>query len=101
MRQKIQELKIKKKTSYICRIMQFTKIVENKWHVEQCRYAMRRDKSIAHCVTVVVVVYPTPSEGWGMAEDHGAPEACQLRRVWIRGRRETGSRQRVSGAKSP
>ena len=37
----------------------------------------------------------------GMAEDHGAPEAGQLPRVWTRGRRETQSRQRVSGAKSP
>ena len=35
-----------------------------------------------------------------MAEDHGAPEAGQLPRVWTRGRRETESRQRVSGAKS-
>ena len=25
-----------------------------------------------------VVVYPTPSEGWGVAEGHGAPEAGQL-----------------------
>ena len=30
-----------------------------------------------------------------MAEDHGAPEAGQLSRVWTRGRRETESRQRV------
>ena len=36
-----------------------------------------------------------------MAEDHGAPEAEQLPRVWTRGRREIESRQRVSGAKSP
>ena len=36
-----------------------------------------------------------------MAEDHGAPEAGQLSRVWTRGRRETESRQRVSGVKSP
>ena len=36
-----------------------------------------------------------------MAEDHGAPEVGQLSRVWTRGRRETESRQRVSGAKSP
>ena len=35
-----------------------------------------------------------------MAEDHGAPEAGQLPRVWARGRSETESRQRVSGAKS-
>ena len=52
-------------------------------------------------VVVVVVVYPTPSGDGGMAEDHGAPEAGQLPRVWTRGHKETESRQRVSGAKSP
>ena len=36
-----------------------------------------------------------------MSEDYGAPEAGQLPRVWARGRRETESRQRVSGVKSP
>ena len=36
-----------------------------------------------------------------MVGDHGAPEAGQLPRAWTRGRRETESRQRVSGAKSP
>ena len=35
-----------------------------------------------------------------MAEDHGAPEARQLPRAWTIGRKETESRQRVSGAKS-
>ena len=30
-----------------------------------------------------------------MAEDHGAPEAKQLPRVWTRGRKETEGRQRV------
>ena len=30
-----------------------------------------------------------------MVEDHGAPEAGQLPRVWTRGHRETESRQRV------
>ena len=43
---------------------------------------------------------PLPRDG-GMAEDHGAPEAGQLPRVWTRGHKETKSRQRVSGAKSP
>ena len=42
---------------------------------------------------------PTPSEGWG--HSFGAPEARQLSRAWNRGRRETESRQRASGAKSP
>ena len=50
---------------------------------------------------LVVVDYPTLSEGWGMAEDHEAPEAGQLPRVWTRGRKGTEGRQRVSGAKSP
>ena len=49
---------------------------------------------------VVVVTQPLPRDG-GMAEDHGAPEAGQLPRVWIRGRKETESCQRASGAKSP
>ena len=48
---------------------------------------------------VVVVGYPTPSEGWGMAEDHGAPEAGQLPRVWTRGRRGTKLPKRM--AQSP
>ena len=43
---------------------------------------------------------PLPRDG-GMAEDHGAPEAGKLPRVWTRGHKETESRQRVSGAKSP
>ena len=43
---------------------------------------------------------PLPRDGC-MAEDHGAPEAGQLPRVWARGSKETESRQRVSGAKSP
>ena len=43
---------------------------------------------------------PLPRNG-GMAEDHGAPEAGQLPRVWTRGHKETKSRQRVSGTKSP
>ena len=36
-----------------------------------------------------------------MEEDYGTPEAGQFARVWTRGRTETESRQRVSGAKSP
>ena len=43
---------------------------------------------------------PLPRDG-GMAEHHGAPEAEQLSRVWTRGRKETESHHRVSGAKSP
>ncbi len=49
---------------------------------------------------LLLITRPLPGDG-GMAEDHGAPEAGQLPRVWTRGRKETKSRQRVSGAKSP
>ena len=49
---------------------------------------------------LLLVTRPLPRDG-GMAEHHGAPEAGQLSRVWTRGRKETESRQRVSGAKSP
>ena len=49
---------------------------------------------------LLLITRPLPRDG-GMAEDHGAPEAEQLSRVWTRGHRETESRQRVSGAKSP
>ena len=45
-------------------------------------------------------IRPLPRDG-GMAKHHGAPEAGKLFRVWTRGRKETESRQRVSGAKSP
>ena len=41
-----------------------------------------------------------PRDG-GMAEDHGALETAKLSRAWTRGRRETESRQKASGAKSP
>ena len=41
-----------------------------------------------------------PKDG-RMAENHRAPEAGQLPRAWTRGRSQTESRQRVSGAKSP
>ena len=49
---------------------------------------------------LLLVTRPLSRDG-GMAEDHGAPEAGQLSRAWTRGRKETKSRQRVSGAKSP
>ena len=48
---------------------------------------------------LLLVTRPFPRDG-GMAEDHGVPEAGQLARTWTRGRTETESRQRVSGAKS-
>ena len=49
---------------------------------------------------LLLVTRPLPRDG-GMVEDHGASEVGQLPRVWTRGRTETESRQRVSGAKSP
>ena len=49
---------------------------------------------------LLLITRPLLRDG-GMAEDHGAPEAGQLPRVWTRGHGETESRQRVSGAKSP
>ena len=53
-----------------------------------------------YAAMLLLVTRPLPRDG-GMAEDHGAPEAGQLSRVWTRGRRETEGRQRMSGAKSP
>ena len=53
-----------------------------------------------HNVMLLLFTRPLPRDG-GMAEDHGAPEAGQLPRVWTRGHKETESRQRVSGAKNP
>ena len=49
---------------------------------------------------LLLVTRPLPRDG-NMAEDHGAPEARQLPRVWTRALRETESRQRMSGVKSP
>ena len=59
-------------------------------------------RNLCSLVTLLLLLFtrPLPGDG-GMAEDHGAPEAGQLPRVWTRGRKETESRQRVSGAKSP
>ena len=48
----------------------------------------------------VVDIRPLPRDGV-MAEEHGALETRKLSRAWTRGRRETESRQRASGAKSP
>ena len=49
---------------------------------------------------LLLVTRPLPRDG-GMAEDHGAPKAGQLPKIWTRGRTETESSQRVSSAKSP
>ena len=49
---------------------------------------------------LLLVTRPLPRDG-GIAEDHGALNAGQLPRAWTSGRKETKSRQRGSGAKSP
>ena len=46
---------------------------------------------------LLLVTRPLSRDG-GMAGDHGAPEGGQLPKVWTRGRRETESCQKVSGA---
>ena len=56
--------------------------------------------SMDRLVVVVVFTCALPRDG-GMAEDHGAPEAGQLPRVWNRNRIETESRQRASAAMIP
>ena len=40
--------------------------------------------------------YPAPSEKWGIAEDHRAPEAGQLPRAWIRGRKDRVAKERAA-----
>ena len=44
---------------------------------------------------------PNPSEGWGHGGRPWSLRSRKTPKVWTRGRRETESRQRVSGAKSP
>ena len=61
-----------------------------------CTYFAAIHKSLRW---LLLVTRPLPRDG-GMAEDHGSPEAGQLPRVLTSGRRETESRQRVSGAES-
>ena len=56
--------------------------------------------SFGEVTWLLLITRPFPRDE-GMVEDHGAPQAGKLPRVWTRGRTETESRQRVSGAKSP
>ena len=56
-------------------------------------------RSVTDTCLLLLFTQPLPRDE-GMAEDHGAPEAEKLPRVWTRGCKETKSRQRVSGAKS-
>ena len=55
---------------------------------------------ISLLLLLLLITQPLLRDG-GMADNHGAPQAGQLPRTWTRGRRETESPQRVSGAKSP
>ena len=64
------------------------------------KYVMWRSAIINVHLLLLLITRPLPKVG-DMAEDHGAPEAGQLPRVWTKGLRETESRQRVSGAKIP
>ena len=66
------------------------------WMDTHCQYAEGPLSSLL----LLLVTRPLPRDG-GMAEHHGAPESEKLPRVWTRGRKETVTRQRVSGAKSP
>ena len=75
-------------------IMAIVRCQKSASHAATSRFALRAQ------LLLLLVTRPLPRDG-GMAEDHGAPEAGQLPRVWTRGRTETESRQRVSGAKSP
>ena len=67
-----------------------------------CFVFMYKKTAAAFIAAVMLLLFTRtlPMDG-GMAEDHRAPKAGQLPRVWTRGRKETESRQRVSGAKSP
>ena len=60
------------------------------------------NRQLQHCVLLLLLLLPDPFRGMGgMTEDHGATEAGRFPKAWIRGRRETESRQRASGPKSP
>ena len=49
---------------------------------------------------LLLIIRTLPRNG-GMAEDHGASETGLLPTAWTRGRSETESRQKVSGAEIP
>ena len=65
-----------------------------------CKVRSFIDQSFPN-VVVVVVVTLLLSRDESIMEDHGAPEAGKLSRVWTRSCRETESPRTVSGAKSP
>ena len=53
-----------------------------------------------HISVVVVVGYPTPSEGWEHGGRPWSPSSQETPKGLDQRRKETKSRQRVSGAKS-
>ena len=68
------------------------------WHSESGIWNLQS----AQRLHLLLLLFTRPLLGdGGMVEDHGAPEARQLPRVWTRDRKETESCQRVSGVKSP
>ena len=69
------------------------------WQNKHLAFGARKSDQVL-LLLLLLITRPLPRDG-GMAEDHGAPEARQLPRVWTRGRTETESRQRVSGTMSP
>ena len=81
---------------FICGHVWFNRSKSNYFVIIKCIVTHKSTVGIV----VAVVTRPLLRNG-GMAEDHGATEAGQLTRAWTRGRKETESRQRVSGAKSP
>ena len=57
-------------------------------HVGMQFYYSDKSEASETCKAVVVVVVTQPlSRDGGMAEEHGAPEAGQLPKAWIRGRK--------------
>ena len=63
---------------------------------------LRRPNRSRYVLLWLLLLLPDPFRGvGGMAEDHEATEAGQLPRAWTRGRKESESFQRASGAKSP
>ena len=79
----------------LVRFFQVATCVVATWQSKYCFI----NKTTACLLLLLLVTRPLPMDG-GMAEDHAAPEAGQLPKVWTRGRKETESHQRVSSTKS-
>ena len=80
-------------------VQKLNKMLLTRAHLLQLIVALRRT-GLKSLLLLLLFIRPLQRDG-RMAEDHEASEAGQLPRVWTRGRKETESRQRVSGAKSP